>query len=348
MDLSCTWQEIASQPETWQAVLEAFAANQSTLTPFLSQANPDQILVTGCGSTFYLARAAAATLAHRVSLPTWALPASELWLYGNTPTGARPLLLAVSRSGTTTETLRATDRFKATGGGSVLVVTCYPESPLAQKADAVLACPEAQEQSVAQTRSFSSMFILTQALAAVMAKDDRLLSRMGSLPATCSDLVARLGDLARRLGEDLDLQRLFFLGGGALYGLACEAMLKTKEMSLSYSEAFHPMEIRHGPMSMVDEQTLVIGLLSDTGLEQELAVLRDMQALGGRTLALVEDDTTLGEPKPDYVVPLNSGLGEWERGALYLPVLQRLAFHRAIAKGLDPDRPHNLKAVIEL
>jgi glucosamine--fructose-6-phosphate aminotransferase (isomerizing) len=99
---------------------------------------------------------------------------------------------------------------------------------------------------------------------------------------------------------------------------------------------------------MVDEQTLVVGLLSDTGLEQEIRVLQDMQALGAHTLALLQDTNALRDPKPDYIVELDSGLGEWERGALYLPVLQRLAFHRAIAKGLSPDKPHNLKAVIEL
>ncbi|MBN1583994.1 MAG: SIS domain-containing protein [Anaerolineae bacterium] len=350
---SFTWQEISSQPETWQATLEAFAASRTTLAHFLDHTRPDQLFVTGCGSTYYLARAAAATLAHCARVPACALPASELWLYADVPPAERPMLLAVSRSGTTTETLRATDRFRETYGGPVLVVTCYPQSPLAQKADLVLACPAAQEQSIAQTRSFSSMFVLTQALAATMAQDDHLLARLGKLPAACTDLVARLGDLgqkdlARQLGENLDLERLFFLGGGALYGLACEAMLKTKEMSLSYAEAFHPMEFRHGPMSMVNEQTLVVGLLSDTGQEQELAVLHDMQGLGGHTLALVEDAATLGETRPDYVVELNSGLGEWERGALYLPVLQRLAFHRAVAKGLDPDKPHNLKAVIEL
>ena len=108
------------------------------------------------------------------------------------------------------------------------------------------------------------------------------------------------------------------------------------------------MEFRHGPMSMVDEQTLVIGLLSDTGLEQEINVLHDMQAYGAHTLALAENASVFGDKEPNDIVELNSNLGEWERGALYLPVLQRLAFHRAIAKGLNPDKPHNLKAVIEL
>jgi glucosamine--fructose-6-phosphate aminotransferase (isomerizing) len=158
----------------------------------------------------------------------------------------------------------------------------------------------------------------------------------------------RAGDLSREVGTNLDIERIFFLGGGPLYGLANEAMLKTKEMSLSYSEAFHPLEFRHGPMSMVDERTLVVGLLSDTGLAEQVRVLKDMKELGALTLALAEDASAFAGWQADYAVELHSGLDEWGRGPLYLPLLQRLAYHRAVAKGLDPDRPTNLTAVVEL
>ena len=146
----------------------------------------------------------------------------------------------------------------------------------------------------------------------------------------------------------MDIERIYFLGGGPFYGLANEAMLKTKEMSLSHSEAYHSLEFRHGPMSMVNEHTLVVGLLSDTGLAEELRVLKDMQELGARTLAFIEDVSAMAEWRADHIVELRSGLGEWERGPLCLPVLQRIAYYRAVAKGLDPDRPHNLTAVVEL
>jgi len=229
-----------------------------------------------------------------------------------------------------------------------LAVTCYPQSPLAQQANFALVTPGGQEQSVAQTRSFTSMLLLAQALAAALASDEEMLERLHRLPNALEDLVARLGDLPQRLGTDQDIKRIFFLGGGPLYGLANEAMLKTKEMSLSYTEAYHPLEFRHGPMSMVDEHTLVVGLLSDTGLTEELRVLEEMQELGARTLALVEDGSVFSDWRPDHLVELRSGLDEWERGPLYLPVIQRVAYHRAMAKGLDPDRPHNLTAVVEL
>jgi glucosamine--fructose-6-phosphate aminotransferase (isomerizing) len=219
---------------------------------------------------------------------------------------------------------------------------------LAQQANFALVTPGGQEQSVAQTRSFTSMLLLTQALAAVLARDEAGVERLHRLPDALEDLVARLGDLPQQLGADQDIERIFFLGGGPLYGLANEAMLKTKEMSLSYAEAYHPLEFRHGPMSMVNERTLVVGLLSDTALAEELRVLEDMRGLGACTLALTEDGSVFSGWQPDHLVELCSGLDEWERGPLYLPVIQRMAYHRAVAKGLDPDRPHNLTAVVEL
>lgn len=345
---SYTWQEIVSQPQTWRATLDLFTRDKAALEGFLSQADFDQILIVGCGSTHYLAQAAAAILAHCTGIPACGLPSSELWLFPSLHPIAQALLLAVSRSGATTETLRALERFQDIKTGPAVAITCCPESPLARQADFVLVAREGQEQSIAQTRSFTSMLLLTQALTAVLASDEGMLERLHRLPGALEDMVARLGNLPERLGADQDIERFFFLGGGPLYGLANEAMLKTKEMSISYAEAYHPLEFRHGPMSVVNENTLVVGFLSDTGLAVELRVLEEMQRLGARTLALTEDASVFRNWRAEHVVELRSGLDEWERGPLYLPVVQRLAYHRAVAKGLDPDRPSNLKAVVEL
>jgi glucosamine--fructose-6-phosphate aminotransferase (isomerizing) len=342
-----TWHEIVSQPQAWRGTLAAFADRREDLTGFLERANFDRILVTGCGSTHYLAMAAAASLTGRAGALAAALPASEIWLSKDDLWSERTLLLAVSRSGSTTETLRAVERFR-TSGGAIVGVTCYPDSPLAAQADFVLAAPDAQEQSVAQTRSFSSMLLLTQALTATLAADERMGAGLAGLPDALEGLDAGLGHLPEQLGSDRSIERIFFLGRGPLYGVASEAMLKTKEMSLSYAEAYYPLEFRHGPMSMVDEHTLVVGLVSDAGLVQERDVLVDMQRLGARVLALVDAASSLGGWQPDALIELLSGLDEWVRQPLYLPPLQRMAYHRAIAKGLNPDRPTHLEAVVEL
>jgi len=177
------------------------------------------------------------------------------------------------------------------------------------------------------------------ALCAMMAGRDDLLSAMAKLPIAGERLIEKYERYAKDLGGNLTLDRFYFLGSGHRYGLACEANLKMKEMTLTHSEPFHFLEFRHGPMSMVNRDTVVVGLLSESNRVHEVKVLSEMKSLGATIASLEESDAD---------VCFHSGIPESVRGVLYLPVLQMMAFHRALAKGLDPDRPHNLAAVVKL
>jgi glucosamine--fructose-6-phosphate aminotransferase (isomerizing) len=169
---------------------------------------------------------------------------------------------------------------------------------------------------------------------------------LAPLPGLGDSLMRRNQSLAQALGQDLRLSQVFFLGSGPRYGLACEAMLKLKEMSLTTSEAYHFLEFRHGPKSMVDETTLVVGLVSDAAREAETAVLREMKELGATIWILAESGHDLSWA--DHVVLFESNLPELCRLPLYLPVLQLFAYYRSVGKGLDPDAPRHLDAVVQL
>ena len=343
-----TRNEIISQPSVWAQALQTFHAQAKALTQFWQSQPVDQVIFTGCGSTYYLSLTAAALFQALTGIPCVARPASELALFPNLvyPPAQRIMLGVISRSGETTETIESVSVFRERTRGRVLAITCDSHSTLAKAADIVLAADFAQEQSFAQTRSFSSMLILAQALAGHLAGQD-VKTILSSLPDTCDRLLSEYHDLSRQSGEAEKIDRFFFLGAGYQYGVACEAMLKMKEMSLSHSEAFHPLEFRHGPMSMVNEHTLVVGLISDEAHRQEVAVLNHMRRLGGDILAMADfagnEFNALGE-----VIRLQSGLPAWARPALYLPNLQLMAYYRAMARGQNPDRPHNLAAVIKI
>lgn len=330
--MSHTEREILSQPEVWQQTLDALDP-LSLLEAFDGEVG--EVVVTGCGSTHYLAMTAASLL-RDAGRRAWALPASELLPQAQPVLVDAPhtLLLAISRSGTTTETLRAVEHFRQLGGGRVAVITCYPASPLAFAADMVWAAPAAAEQSVAQTRSFTSMALIVSALAGAVRGAD--LGALPALPETASGILAHSRSSMAALAEDLTTTSFFFLGSGPLYGIASEAMLKLKEMSLTSSEAYHAMEFRHGPMSMCDGTAAVIALLSPGRSEQEHAVLRDIAPFGAHLV-------TVGSPEQ-----IPAQLPSWATPPLYLLPLQLLALERAGAKGLDPDNPRHLTAVIEL
>jgi len=206
-----------------------------------------------------------------------------------------------------------------------------------------LAVDSAQEDSVAQTRSFTSMAVLVTRFAHQLAPQGGA-SILETLPSICQRLLDTYQPLARQIGEDRNIERFFFLGTDVLYGIACEAMLKLKEMSLSYSEAFHTLELRHGPISMVDKHSLGIGLLSDSAASSETEVLRDLRARGAKTLALGETPSFNG----DFHITLATQLPEAARPVTYLPVLQLMAYYRAMINGQDPDKPMNLNAVVTL
>lgn len=345
---SHTWQEIISQPDTWRLTIEGFNQHKRSLSDFLKGVNYQQILFTGCGSTHYLSQIAAAMASYYTGIPARAVPASDLYHFPQMVAPAGTMLVAISRSGTTSETIWALQQFREINGGPTVVITCHPDALLAQQAGFVLAAPDAQEQSIAQTRSFTSMLLLSQGLVSEMALESTIWEQTQRLPGALENIVEKAGDLPKLLGEKLAIDHMVFLGGGPLYGLANEAMLKIKEISLTNSEAYHPLELRHGPMSMVNNHTMVVGLLSDTGQKEQSHVLADMQKLGADTLTIVENSVSITAGESDYVIELQSGVNEWVRGPLYLPILQRVAYHRAIAKGLDPDCPTNLTAVVKL
>ncbi len=335
-----TRNEIASQPEAWATALADLDAQAAAIDALFADGGYDSLLFTGCGSTYYLAIAAAAVAQELCALPARGVPASELWLDLSAAgrVGRKPLLVAVSRSGATTETIRACEAWQA-AGGDLLTLSCYPDQPLATMGRLNLVLASGQEQSIAQTRAFSTLYLAAVYAAARWAGREDLLAALRGLPAAGRRVHATALPLAQALGGDSGIDRIYVLGSGLRYGLACEVSLKLKEMSLSHSEPFHFLEFRHGPKSMVTPQALVIGLLSDANRAHEEAVLDEMRAQGGRILALAERDADIS---------FNSGLPESARAILYLPPLQQLAFERSLARGLDPDRPMHLDAVVRL
>jgi glucosamine--fructose-6-phosphate aminotransferase (isomerizing) len=354
-----TYREIKSQTKAWAQALELIS-----VSPLPNAGDYEPVIFTGCGSTYYLSLAAAALYQELTGCTARAVPAGELLLNpqasvgrigrerrppgrqspkGDNPPGRdiippHTLLVAICRSGTTTETVKAVEKFKEERRGEVVVISNYDES-LSRLADANIVIHKGQEESVAQTRSFASMYVAVTAFCARMAGRTDLVKSMERLPEVGNRVIGNYELWAKSMGENLDFDRFYFLGSGIRYGLACEANLKMKEMTLTHSEPFHFLEFRHGPMSMVNQKAVVVGLLSDVNRVHEAKVLSEMKGLGGTVRGV-------GESEAD--IEFRSGIPESIRGVLYQPVLQLMAFYRSLAKGLNPDRPNNLTAVVKL
>ena len=334
METCHTYNEIKSQTQAWAQALDVVNASR------LPKAEDyDQVIFTGCGSTYYLSLAASALYTQLTGRPSHAVPGGELLLNSQTVlTQQKTLLVAISRSGATTETVKAVEKFKAEKRGEAAVISSYNEI-LSRMADFNFVIDKGQEQSVAQTRSFASMYVAAAALCANMAGREDLIEAMKNLPAIGNEIISHYESYAKEIGENLNFDRFYFLGSGVRHGLACEVNLKMKEMTLTHSEPFHFLEFRHGPKSMVNQNAVVVGLLSEQNRAHEAKVLSEMKMLGGTVAAI-------GEREAD--VKFESNIPEEVRGVLYLPVLQLMACYRSLAKGLNPDRPANLTAVVNL
>src|SRR5450432_1158573 len=152
-----TLNEILSQPDSWRTTLEIVRSQADTLRAFFQANRYESLVFTGCGSTYYLSMATAALYRQLTHAEGYGFPASEVWLNADS-IKQRSLLVAVSRSGETTETIRACETF-IQRGGDVATLSCYPNRALTTLGAINLIVSPGQEESVAQTRAFSSLYL---------------------------------------------------------------------------------------------------------------------------------------------------------------------------------------------
>ena len=253
----------------------------------------------------------------------------------------------ISRSGQTSETLRVAE-FMKSRGIATLGVSCALEQPLEQLTTAAIVLDAVEEQSTVMTRSFTSMLLSLQALAAEISGKTDFIDALGRMAAEAG---AAVKELPERIGEFVSGHRFddyICLGQGPFYGLACESALKTTEMSVSYAQSFHTLEFRHGPKSVVSPETLLVFLLSETGYEAECEVLEEMKGLGGTTLAIGNRVDGRARDAADLLVELSLDGPELARLVCSVFPAQLLGLYTGLQKGADPDQPRNLSRVVVL
>lgn len=344
-----TLEEILSQPQVWQQVLR-LVADDETVRNLASHSARETVLI-GCGTSYYLSLSAASYYTMVTGRKARATTASEVLLYPDIflpgdNAGCMPIL--ISRSGTTTEVVRVAENISGHCGDDLFGISCRAGSDLLRVCDLAVALPPADEESVVMTRSFTSMLLLIQYLATVQTNNDKMQEELSQLPALGSLILEKSHSIIKSIMAEGSYTKFVYLGHGPYYGLACEAMLKIKEMSLSSSEAYHSMEFRHGPMSMAGEDMLLTFLISERTHAHEILLLKEMKALGARTVVICESADDEIRASSDYLIEIRSGLSDAARLVLYMPALQLLGYYNAIAKGLDPDKPKNLSHVVTL
>lgn len=338
--------EILSQTECWAncfADLQQSHAVREVVSQFHSA---PQWLFIGCGSSYYVALAAAATMKSLTGRMARAIPASEVLLYPELVFSGPCVAVLISRSGQTSEVLKAGEVLNERKIPSI-AVTCTKGKAL-EKLASITITLSADEQSTVMTRSFTSMLLALQFVAAEIAGNDAFREALIAMPALAADALKPVPAKVLEFVNGHTFKDYVCLGQGPYYGLACEYALKVMEMSVSTAEVFHSLEFRHGPKSIVTPQTLLVFLISEHGYQAECDLLEEMKALGGTTLVVANQANPRVRASADLLLELSLKLPELARLAPSLIPGQLLGLQTGLKKGLNPDTPRNLSRSVIL
>ena len=339
--------EILSQAQYWETCLTELAHSKTLKEVEARFGHSPEWLFIGCGSSYYVALAAAATMKSIAGRRALAIPASELLLYPELVFSTAPCVpVLISRSGQTSEVLKAAEILRDRNVPS-LAISCARGQLLETLATVTVTVP-ADEQSTVMTRSFTSMLLALQFLAGRISGDARYCSDLLSMPALTQPALNALPDRIRDFVATHTFTNYVCLGQGPFYGLACEYGLKVMEMSISSSQVFHSLEFRHGPKSVVTPSTLLIFLLSEHGYDAECDLLEEMKSLGGTTMVIANQANTRARAAADLLIELQLPLPELGRLAPCVVPGQLLALHTGLKKGLNPDSPRYLSRSVIL
>ncbi len=342
-----TFSEIKSQADSWDAVFSRIDGKAEQFRKMYSES--DEIIFTGCGSAFNISHAVAPFFQKQSGKTCRAVHASEimvnpeLFLNKNRKT----MLIAYSRSGDTTESVRALETAKSLNTRGTAVV-CFKKSKMAQQADFALILEEAIEKSVTTTRSLTAMVLAGYYLAGMCTNSDSVCQNLKKLPDIAREKMDMFQDTGKKISSEKNITKYAFLGSGSYYGLAREAQLKFKEMVLLPSDSYVSLDYQHGPMSNVDEHMLVTIMVSDTGRSYDLELARKMKSLGGMVFVICDQGGRKFKNYADHLIELQTGFGDGVRNILYMPALQFMAYYRSLSLGHDPDNPKNLSYHVEV
>jgi glutamine---fructose-6-phosphate transaminase (isomerizing) len=348
--------EIHEQPGALANTLEVITGAAS-LQPGLFGAEAEPLLraassvhIVACGTSYHAALIARYWLEDIAGIPTRAEIASE-YRYRRSVADPKGLFITISQSGETADTMAALEHAKAQGYGATLAICNVPESSLVRGSRLRFLTRAGPEIGVASTKAFTTqlgaLFLLTLVLARLRNKLDPAAERthlqaLRHLPAALGEVLAlepRVASWAQRFAAK---EHALFLGRGIHWPIAMEGALKLKEISYIHAEAYAAGELKHGPLALVDRNMPVVAVApSDTLIEKVKSNLQEVRARGGELYVFADKGSHFAESDAVHVIELGAHAGALSPILHVLP-LQLLAYHAALVRGTDVDKPRNL------
>ena len=310
--------------------------------------NVNGIVVVGCGSAYHVGVVMQYVTEDLARVPVRVELASE-FRYRN-PVLKDELVIAISQSGETADTLAAVRAAKEKGLKTLAIVNVVGSS-IAREADYVFYTKAGPEISVATTKAYSAQLIACYVLAIKLAKtrgvidgdyQNKLLKELSALPEKIEYLLSGKELIQKFAAKTMDRKDVFFIGRGADYAVSIEGSLKLKEISYIHSEAYAAGELKHGTISLIEDGTLVLGILTQKALvEKTLSNLIETASRGALIAAIASESVKLSEDCLDFVYRIPDSDEHFMASLAVIP-LQFFAYYLSVLRGNDVDKPRNL------
>ena len=340
-----TYKEIYGQPVSFQAVNDTLDTIFKTLDEVFAE-KYDEVIFTGCGTSLYLAQASAHAFSTCTGISAKGMCCSELYYFPETyvGNGKKVLVVPMTRKSYTTEVRMAIDKVRSYPGVKSLAITCDADS--SKYNDYMLLSPETPEDSVIMTRSFTSMIYLAVVMSYYVGGKKEKIEQLKDYAANAESFLKATDEMAKKIVAEHPECNLFItLGQGINYGITNECMNKMKEMSLSNSEAYYTLEYRHGPMSLVDDKTLIILLGNEGTVDGDAKLLTQMKEYGAKVLA-IGNNASKDFTDVDYTLDMPYGYDSLQNAPIIGYIGQLIGYYVAELKNLNADSPRHLTQAI--
>jgi glucosamine--fructose-6-phosphate aminotransferase (isomerizing) len=310
----------------------------------------DSVLILACGTSYYSGCAAKYWLEDIAQIPTQVEVASE-YRYRTSVPNPRTLVVTISQSGETADTLAALRHAQSLGMAHTLTICNVATSAMVRECKLAYITRAGVEIGVASTKAFTTqlagLFLLTLALAQTrgrlsQAQETSHLKAMRHLPAALQAVLALEPQVMAWAEDFAKMENALFLGRGLHYPIALEGALKLKEISYIHAEAYPAGELKHGPLALVTSAMPVVTVApNDSLLEKLKSNMQEVRARGGVLYVLADADTRIESREGLHVIRMPEHYGPLSP-LLHVVPLQLLAYHTACARGTDVDKPRNL------
>jgi glucosamine--fructose-6-phosphate aminotransferase (isomerizing) len=348
--------EIHEQPKALTDTIEALIDDNSFSPALFGDAASDifneidSVLILAAGTSYYAALTAKYWLEGIAKIPTNIEIASE-YRYRVSVPNPKQLIVTISQSGETLDTMEALKHAKSLGQNLTLAICNVQESAIPRASQLVFYTRAGAEIGVASTKAFTTQLVALFTLAVTIAKQRGLLSskdeqayltalrQLAGSVQIALNLEPQIREWAKRFA---DKEHALFLGRGVHYPIALEGALKLKEISYIHAEAYPAGELKHGPLALVDNNMPVVVIApNDVLLEKVKSNMQEVRARGGELFVFADADSHFTESEGVHVIRTPRHVGVLSPILHTIPV-QMLAYHAALLKGTDVDKPRNL------